>query len=460
MSLRKHFLIRALILFMVFIALLFPIGRGVKNIMKQTLENKTKTLIRELQPASDLNAMVQIIQTREEFIFQRVILVDLQNQMAYEAHPREEEKIDIDSHPEMVQALQYGKGVTEFYTKRENVGVVYSAVLFEHNGQKYILVTGYPLAQIQKSTLYFQLGFLFLGCLFLVIYTGSIWVIFNHVNQPILDIIEAIKPYQEGKVEVLPIIPSNEHSSIEEINRLVATLNALTKKIQGNIDTLKNFVTNAAHELRTPLTVLQGYAETLEDFSDLSPEMVPEITKKMGESCKRLSQLVKSLLTLATLDALSEERLHPTDLLVLSEKCKYLLSQSYPEAHVTLKTDLSKAIVQADPDLFELALINLLENAAKYSKEIPQIEILIKRHGSEISLTVSDHGIGIPEADLPFIFDRFYTVDKSRARKTSGAGLGLSIVKTIVEKHHGSISVASELDQGTRFTIMLPISKL
>ncbi len=118
---------------------------------------------------------------------------------------------------------------------------------------------------------------------------------------------------------------------------------------------------------------------------------------------------------------------------------------------------MPRAVIAADSDLIDLAVINLLENAVKYSPAPAHIEMTLKRAGNEAQLSISDRGIGIPEADLPHIFDRFYTVDKARSRKSGGAGLGLSIVKTVMQKHRGHIAVVSQLGKGTTFTLSFPL---
>jgi signal transduction histidine kinase len=113
----------------------------------------------------------------------------------------------------------------------------------------------------------------------------------------------------------------------------------------------------------------------------------------------------------------------------------------------------------ADGTLLELAIINLLTNAAKYSKPPARIHITVQKEAEEAKIVIKDQGIGIPAVDLEHIFERFYTVDKAHSRKLGGAGLGLSLVKTIIDKHQGGISVESTLGAGTTFTIQLPLAR-
>jgi signal transduction histidine kinase len=217
----------------------------------------------------------------------------------------------------------------------------------------------------------------------------------------------------------------------------------------------KDFIANASHELRTPITIIRGFAETLQDLPDLSRPMLDEITEKIVRTCVRLDKLVRSLLTLSDIENLSKDRLKTADLLLLVENCRHHLLAANPSVQIEIKSDLHSAPILADADLIELAILNLLENGVKYSSHPAHIEMEIEKVDQETHLKIKDHGIGISSLDLLHIFDRFYTVDKARSRKSGGAGLGLSIVKTIAEKHKGRIAATSEVGKGSTFTLIL-----
>jgi two-component system, OmpR family, phosphate regulon sensor histidine kinase PhoR len=218
----------------------------------------------------------------------------------------------------------------------------------------------------------------------------------------------------------------------------------------------KDFIANASHELRTPITVIRGFAEMLHDLPKVSPAMLQEISAKILRTSLRLEKLVQSLLTLSDLENLSREQFQAVDLLPMVEQCKALQLAVNPEALISIHCDLPKAIAQVDADVFEMAIMNLLDNAIKYSAPPAEIMIRMVSQGARFLFEIEDKGIGIPESELPHIFDRFYTVDKARSRQTGGAGLGLSIVRTIVEKHRGEIAVFSQVGQGTHFKITIP----
>lgn len=216
----------------------------------------------------------------------------------------------------------------------------------------------------------------------------------------------------------------------------------------------KNFIANASHELRTPITILRGFAEMLQDARKLSPAVLADIGSKMVKTCTRLEKLVKSLLTLTDIENLHEEQFYSCDLVSIADSCQHLLLAAHPDAKITFEKQIKAAPILADGDLLDMAIMNLLENAVRYSPSPAHIQMAAKRTAEgDFQLTINDLGIGIPEMDLPHIFNRFYTVDKARSRKFGGSGLGLSIVKTIVDKLKGKIVVTSELKKGTGFTL-------
>ncbi|MDN3504986.1 MAG: ATP-binding protein [Rhabdochlamydiaceae bacterium] len=217
----------------------------------------------------------------------------------------------------------------------------------------------------------------------------------------------------------------------------------------------KDFVANASHELRTPVTIIEGFAETLRDLPTVSDIMLEDMTDKIIRSCHRMNNLVKNLLMLAGLDNSTKPNLNPCDIVSLFESVSYSLLAIHPEVCIETLQNHDIVMINADVDLLEQALINLFENAVKYSKGAAHITVTIKKEGPRVTLQIEDRGIGIPQEHLDHIFDRFYRVNQDRSRKLGGTGLGLSIVHSIIEKHHGEIKVTSVEGVGTTFTIKL-----
>ncbi len=219
----------------------------------------------------------------------------------------------------------------------------------------------------------------------------------------------------------------------------------------------KNFVSNASHELRTPITIIKGFAETLQDLPELSREMLSDITEKIVRNCRRMENLVQNLLLLADVENVPVSHFHPTDLGSVIDNAICMVHSLYPQAAICKEREQEVLLVQADSDLLELAIRNLIDNAAKYSVSPVQISVVTRRKEERVEVEIRDSGIGISEVDLGKIFERFYTVNKAHARRLGGAGLGLSLVKIIIEKHNGTIHVASQLGKGTSIKATFPL---
>lgn len=267
-------------------------------------------------------------------------------------------------------------------------------------------------------------------------------------KKPLTDTLEI---YRESKKLFLDIVAAPKKDNAGAI--LVLQDKTAHYKI---FEMRRDFIANASHELKTPITIIRGFAEALHDNPNLPIETQLEVTNKIVRNCNRMAALIKDLLTLADIENIPSSRLCLFDLYELTEHSSSMLAEVFPDAQVTINKRRKEILLFADMDLLELAIMNLIENAAKYSNRPAQITVTIDEDSNNVIIKVSDKGIGIPFADQEHIFDRFYTVDKAHSQKMGGSGLGLSIVKTIVEKHFGTISLESELGKGSTFTISLP----
>jgi two-component system, OmpR family, phosphate regulon sensor histidine kinase PhoR len=221
----------------------------------------------------------------------------------------------------------------------------------------------------------------------------------------------------------------------------------------------KDFIANASHELKTPITIIMGFAETLHDMPEIPKDKLKNITGKIVKNAERMNNVIQDLLILSDIENLPASRLGEVDMLELVMSCRETLLTVFSDAKVAVVNELDEEpFIVADQYLMELAVNNLLNNAAKYSDGPADITVTLAREGENFKLSVADKGIGIPESDIEFLFQRFYTVDKAHSRKMGGSGLGLSIVKTIIEKHFGEISLKSKVGVGSTFTLILPFN--
>ena len=221
------------------------------------------------------------------------------------------------------------------------------------------------------------------------------------------------------------------------------------------------FVGNAAHELATPLTAISGFAETLMDDDFSQPEDSHHFAAVIYREAQRMSRLIHDLLQLARLDEKSCQQqltLTATDCNAALQSAIAPLRKQAAEKGQTLTIHLPQNApkIKAAQDLLEQILRNLAENAIKYTPEHGNITLSCLASDTHVSYQITDTGIGISAADLPRIFDRFYRVDKARARQSGGNGIGRSLVKFLVELFDGSITVQSTPGQGTTFTLNFP----
>jgi signal transduction histidine kinase len=226
------------------------------------------------------------------------------------------------------------------------------------------------------------------------------------------------------------------------------------------IEMRKDFVANASHELKTPITIIRGFAEALHDNPDLPKDTYEEITAKIVNNCEKMNNLIKDLLTLTDIEHIPESRLMECNLSEIAENAKTTVGDAYPDAEINIRLSGKNDdyYLLADPNLIELCLVNLVENAAKYSPLPADITITLDKTEEWMTVAVTDKGIGIASDELEDIFQRFYRSEKSRYnRKIGGSGLGLSIVETIIAKHFGKITVDSTEGVGSTFTVYLPL---
>lgn len=222
----------------------------------------------------------------------------------------------------------------------------------------------------------------------------------------------------------------------------------------------RDFVANVSHELRTPVTVIKGFSEALlDDADELSVENQRVFLEKIRRNTERLNALLEDLLTLSRLESgrqsVDWERL---DLHALIQELVEALSERGLPEGVTIGLDLASntRLVELDGLKIHQVLQNLTDNALRYAKGMTCLTISTRAEGAWLYLSVKDDGCGIPERDVPHLFERFYRVDKGRSREHGGTGLGLSIVRHIVNLHGGNARVESHLGEGTEIILQLP----
>ena len=244
----------------------------------------------------------------------------------------------------------------------------------------------------------------------------------------------------------------------DELAALAEEFNQLTDRLQTTEEVRRRFVADASHELKTPLASIRLLADSILQTDRMEEEMVREFVTDIGSEADRLTRITEHLLTLTRLDSIPEPGREPVEMGRVVERVAHMLRPLAAAVNVELRCDLEPActLLCTEDDLYQI-IFNLVENAIKYNLPGGKVEVSVFRQEGRIILEVADTGVGIPEEDMPRIFERFYRVDKARSRAAGGTGLGLSIVSDTAKAHKGTISVQKREDgPGTRFTATFP----
>jgi two-component system, OmpR family, phosphate regulon sensor histidine kinase PhoR len=219
----------------------------------------------------------------------------------------------------------------------------------------------------------------------------------------------------------------------------------------------RDFVANVSHELRTPLASIRAMAETLQDGAIEDVTVAERFVRIIVGEVERLTRILEDLLILSRAESHLPERV-PFALDALIYSVVERLQTQADKTHLALTVSTpSPLTVVANRDLIEQVLVNLVDNAIKYTSEGGRVEVRATQQERRVTVSIIDTGIGIMSQDLPRIFERFYRVDKARSRQSGGTGLGLSIVKHIIETHGGQVTVESEYGRGSTFSFFLPV---
>ncbi|BCB04580.1 ATP-binding protein [Bacillus sp. KH172YL63] len=260
----------------------------------------------------------------------------------------------------------------------------------------------------------------------------------------------------QGRSYVVIVSPLYNNNTIRGA---VAVVRDMTE--ERRLDKLrKDFIANVSHELRTPISMLQGYSEAIVDDIAGSEEEKKEIARIIYDESLRMGRLVNDLLDLARMEAghitLNKDviRVMPFTERVTT---KFIGLAKEKKVSISFESDVNiKQESVMDPDRIEQVLTNLIDNALRHTPEGGEVTVVLTESKGGYLFHVKDTGSGIPEDDLPFVFERFYKADKARTRGKSGTGLGLAIAKNIIESHKGHLHVQSKVNQGTTFTFFLP----
>ena len=286
----------------------------------------------------------------------------------------------------------------------------------------------------------------------LILAFAAVYFITADLVRPLRKMVAATQAFSKGDFTVrVPV------ESYDEIGKLAISFNNMATSLATTEVTRRSFTANVSHELRTPMTTIAGFIDGILDGT-IPPEKRDDYLRIVSDEVKRLSRLVRSMLNIARIEA-GELQIKP-DLFDVNEtviRTVFTFEKPLEEKGIEVRgLDNGKVMVEADPDLIHQVVYNLIENAVKFCNEHGYIEVSYRADDAYTYVGIKNSGDGIAKDEIPHIFDRFYKTDKSRSREKGGAGLGLHIVRSIVNLHGGDIVVRSVEGEYCEFVFSIP----
>jgi signal transduction histidine kinase len=304
------------------------------------------------------------------------------------------------------------------------------------------------------------------GILISVIVAIICYLLAKRFTHPIEVLTDAAEQMKRGRYTERVPAPAAQ----DELGLLALTFNEMADTIEADVNELRrqeqfrrDLIANIAHDLVTPLTAIQGFSEALADDIISGQDARVETAQRIGREVQRLRRLVADMRNMTSLESgRTQLDLAPLDMHTLVDETLTVEAAESEKAGIELQNtiDPRTPLVMADSDRIAQVLLNLLDNARRHTPRGGSIKVGAAVDKGMLNIWVRDSGVGIDAKDLPYIFERFYRADRSRAAATGGSGLGLTIVKAIINAHHGTIWAQSAPGQGTIITFRLPLAQV
>ena len=330
--------------------------------------------------------------------------------------------------------------------------------IWDENGEFWgIVVVSTPNSGTTEIVEKFSHIFIIGSLLVLLLGTAIMAYITRRNNRPLRDMARAAHAFGHGNLEARVPLPEK---CPEEVENLALAFNNMASSLQKSEYQRQEFVANVSHELKTPMTTISGYVDGILDGT-IPPERARHYMQIVSDETKRLSRLVRSMLDISMLQSegkIPEEKMTRFDIEECAGEMLITFEQKILAKNLDVRVQMPDHPIHtmANRDYISQVIYNLLDNAVKFCPEGGVLELTIRPSDEKVSISVANQGNSIPPEELPLVFDRFHKIDKSRSQNREGWGLGLYIVKTIVDYHGENISVTS-LDGRTEFTFTLPL---
>ena len=418
-----------------------------------TMQNSVSVMVYSLSGLDQLNEenVTAAMAVVEETGLSRILVTDNAGRIVYDTRETGNAVGEYVFYAEIVQALLGNDAFTCSYQsgafrsrasspvlyQNRIIGAVYA---YEYDTEQAALLDGLQGNLLRWSAI--------IGAMVLFLSL----VLSRALTRKIGQLLTAIRQVREGAYSHRANIRGRD-----EIAQIGHEFNSLTDRLQITENARRRFVSDASHELKTPLAAIRLLSDSILQTDNMDPEMTREFVADIGQEAERLSRITEDLLRLTRLDSGILDPPTQVDVLPVLEQVMRMMVLVAHEKQAELTYDAAgDCQVLATRDEIHQVIYNLTDNAVKYSGENGVIQVSLHQEGNEVVLVVADNGPGIPEEDIPRIFERFYRVDKARSRAAGGTGLGLSIVRDMVEKRGGSVSVANRPEGGAAFTVRWP----
>jgi len=382
----------------------------------------------------------------------RVIITDSQTKAYYDSFSEESYVGKLLVYESITEVLVNNKNTSSYYEK-DGEWVIEAAVPIVKDqktiGSVFVASSGEDIDEIVNHVTW---AILFFGAIIIIfVFVLSVFVA-TLLTKPIVKLTTFIKNMPKDKLQKCEV------DSSDEVGELVVAFNELIERVDELEEKRRSFVSDASHELKTPLSIIKLLSDSLIQTPHPDPQFVKEFLNDMGAEVERLTRIVQRLLDLTKMDQTSKLQIDMVSINdIVSEVYEKLtpLAENKEISFVLNKPD-DDVLIPVDRDSITEAIYNIADNSIKYTENGGSVKMDIMRDLGNVLIRITDTGIGIPKEEIQKIFDRFYRVDKARARDTGGTGLGLSIAMDAVKLHNGYIEVSSEEEKGSTFTIVLP----
>ncbi len=407
--------------------------------------NTHRDVLEENYTPSTMNH-VAIMESESDFI---VVITEENGEVITSSDPVEAEMASVIKHTDYGEIPQSGAILESNWSEEKYVSTDSPITSNDtHSGHVFMFAES---DSIERIIDHLSRQFLFVGLLTLLLTVITVFILSRVITRPILKMKKAAEQLSKGNHNVQLYTQRKD-----ELGDLATSINRLSQDLERLKNERNEFLGSISHELRTPLTYMKGYTDII-SRKNISITERDKYIKIIQEETEHLTDLIKNLFELARIDHnefdIRKERVVYGDLIAI------VLARIHPvlkQKNIKLTFNCPEnLIVMVDPARMQQVLLNILDNAIKYTPEERHITMAVIQKKNEILTTISDTGDGIPEKDVPFIFERLYRAEKSRSRASGGSGLGLTIAKEIVELHGGEIRVESTSGKGTTFIISL-----